>query len=171
MDENLKQGEVLGLGNRLLRQRFYMDSEHMDVLFSEISLRDYMVLIMLAHRLGIHKDKVYLSEISKELNMSITQVSRLVQRLQENGYVYWEHDKTGTYIYLSEVGNEVLNKQQDTLQKYFSRIIERMGLDNFLRVLDLMSELDMIMSEEIERMQKEEETAEAASTESDESGQ
>lgn len=158
MTEKLQQEELMELGNRLIHLRFSLDSEHLGIIFSDISIRDYMVLVMLSRKLGIHEPeaKVYLSEISAELNMPITQVSKLVQNLQEKGYVYWKHDEDGshgTYIYLSETGRELIAKQQEILKGYFIKVVEQMGYEKFVQVIDLMSELETVMASEADKLQ------------------
>lgn len=157
MTEKLRQEELMDLGNRLMHLRYSMDSEHMGIIFSEISMPDYMILVMLSRKLGIHEPeaKVYLSEISTELNLPITRVSKLVQNLQEKGYVYWQHDEDGsrgTYIYLSETGGELIKNQQEILHKFVKQVIERMGYEKFVQVLELMHELETVMEEEAEKL-------------------
>lgn len=151
--EHTQREEFLSLANRMVQLRYSMDSDHLGIIFSEISMPDYMMLIMLSKKMGIHEPnaKVYLSEISTQTNMPITKVSKLVQNLQDKGYVYWRHDNDGsqgTYIFLSETGAELLKKQQEILHRYFKIVIERMGYDKFVQVLELMLELETVMEEE-----------------------
>lgn len=157
MTENTNREELMALVDRLIHLRYSMDSDHLRMIFSEISMPDYMILMMLARKLGIHEPdaKVYLSEISTEIDRPINQVSKLVQNLQNKGYVYWKHDdkgENGTYIYLSEIGQELIEKQQGILLDYFKRIIDNMGYERFVSVLNLMIELEDAMKEEAEKM-------------------
>ncbi len=146
--EQTNENELLELGDRMIRLRYSMDSTYMSALFQDISISDYLVLSNLARRMGIHEEKVYLSDISKELDQPITRVSRLVQNLQNKGYVYWNHDSRGTYIYLSETGHDVMKDQQQTLRDFFQRVIERMGRDEFASLLDQMQQLEDVMEGE-----------------------
>lgn len=157
MTEKINTKELMDLVNRLIHLRYSMDSDHLKLIFSEISMRDYMILMMLVRKLGIHEPeaKVYLSEISTELDQPINQVSKLVQNLQNKGYVYWKHDdkgSSGTYIYLSETGSELMKKQQEILLRYFKNVIENMGYEKFVQVLELMFDLEDAMSEEAEKL-------------------
>ena len=157
MTEKIHQEELMDLANRMIQLRYSMDSDHLGLVFSEVSMADYMILAKLARKMNLHDPdkKVYLREISSEMNLSITMVSKLVQQLQNEGYVYWKHDEdgsNGTYIYLSETGEELMGKQQQILNRYFKNIIERIGYDRFVQVLDLMGRLEVIMEEEAEKL-------------------
>ncbi len=142
--------KLLELGNKMISLKFSLDSNHMGLIFKNISISDYMILSKLARTMGIHEPEaqVYLSDISKEMELPINRVSKMVQNLQNKGYVYWKHDRHGTYISLSETGREVMKGQQDTLRQFMKSLIERMGIDDFIHVLDEMLRLDEIMDEE-----------------------
>ena len=157
--ESVRQEELMDVGNRLMHLRYSIDSDHLELVFSEITLPDYMILLRFARRLGIYKleTKIYLKEICAEMNLPMTQVSRMVQNLQSKGYVYWQHDEDGsegTYIYLSETGAEKMRQQQKILEDYFSHIVKRIGHDKMIQVLDLMEKLEGVMEEEAEKLRK-----------------
>ncbi len=153
MQENTNEKELLELGEQMIRLRFAMDTSHLAAVFREISISDYLILSNLARRMRIHEPeiKVYLSEISKELELQMNQVSRIVQNLQNKGYVYWQHDSRGTYIYLSETGRAVMRRQQDTLRTFFQNIIARMGREEFTKCVEQMSLLEDMVEAEAER--------------------
>ena len=157
--ESVRQEELMDVGNRLMHLRYSIDSDHLELVFSEITLPDYMILLRFARRLGIYKleTKIYLKEICAEMNLPMTRVSRMVQNLQNKGYVYWQHDEDGsegTYIYLSETGAEKTRQQQKILEDYFSHIVKRIGHDKMIQVLDLMEKLEGVMEEEAEKLRK-----------------
>ncbi len=155
MERNFKDMDLVELGNEMFRQRFSMDSGHMSTIFQDISVPDYLILSNLANRMGIHEPeaKIYLSRISQELELPITRVSRIVQNLQSKGYVYWEHDSSGTYIYLSETGREVMARQQEILKTFFGNVAERIGREELVRTLEDMIELEEAMELEAEKFE------------------
>ena len=67
MTERLQQEELMDLGNRLMHLRYSMDSDHLGLVFSEITLPDYMILLKFARQMGIYKleTKIYLKRIGK----------------------------------------------------------------------------------------------------------
>ncbi len=154
MEEKTYEDEMLELGERMVRLRFTMDAGYMRAVFSEISVPDYLILSNLVRRMQIGEPeaKVYLSEISKELEMPINRVSGMVQNLQGKGYVYWDHNSNGTYIYLSEIGHKVMENQQKALEDFFMNIIEAMGKDNFINCLEQMESLEAAMETEADHM-------------------
>ncbi len=149
--------DLVELGNEMFRLRFSMDSGLVSAVFQDISVPDYLILSTLSHRMGIHEPdaKVYLSMISKEMEFPITRVSRIVQNLQSKGYVYWEHDSTGTYIYLSETGREVMARQQESLKTFFEKVEERISREELVRSLESMIMLEEAMELEAERISDE----------------
>ncbi len=154
MTDVLKKEDLLSLANRMIHLRYSMDSHHLDRVFREISIADYMVLYSLSKRMGINQPevRVYLSEISKELGLPMNRVSKMVQNLQNKGYVYWEHDSQGTYIYMSEIGSAVMKKQQAILRQFFGKVIERLGTDEFIQTLDMMYQVELVMESEAAKM-------------------
>ena len=167
MTDQLQQDDLMALGNRLMHLRYSIDSDHLGLVFSEITLPDYMILLRFARRMGIYKleTKIYLKEICAELNLPMTRVSKMVQNLQNKGYVYWQHDEDGsegTYIYLSENAAEKMRLQQKILEEYFSRIVDRIGYEKVSQVLDMMERLENVMEEEAENLRGAAEAEEAS---------
>lgn len=154
MTDVLKKEDLMELANRMIHLRYSMDSNHMEKVFRDISISDYLVLHTLSRKMGIHQPeaRVYLSEISKELDIPINRVSRMVQNLQNKGYVYWEHDAQGTYIYMSETGDAAMKNQQAILRQFFGNVIERMGRDQFVEILDMMYQMELIIEAEAEKL-------------------
>jgi len=153
MAEIKKQEEILQLGRTLLKLRSTMDAAHLKNIFKEMSFMDYEVLSLLGAKLNLHTaDKIYLSEVSKELDIPIQRVSAMVKNLQGKGFVYWTHDKSGTYIKLSELGKETMEAQQHKLMEYFSAIVDRIGMEEFKKILHKMEELEEIMVDESMKM-------------------
>ncbi len=157
MTEKLNENDLLELGERMISLRFTMDAGYMRTIFHEMSIPDYLILSNLARRMRIHDPevKVYLSEICKEMELPINRVSSMIQNLQNKGYVYWEHDSKGTYIYLSEIGRKVMQDQQETLQTFFGNVINRMGVEDFINCLEEMDRLEEAMEIEGERLREE----------------
>ena len=149
MTETKNQEDVLQLGRTLLKLRSTMEASHLKNVFKDMSFMDYEILNLLVTRLNLHTaDKIYLSELSKELDIPMQRASAMVKNLQGKGFIYWTHDKSGTYIKLSELGKETMEAQQQTLLKYFSSIVNRVGMDEFKRILEKMEELEGVMIEE-----------------------
>ncbi|MCD7921351.1 MAG: hypothetical protein LUG27_02750 [Clostridiales bacterium] len=164
-----KEKDMLDLGDRIIKIRYSMDADHLSLVFRDISMADYMILAKLGHRMGFNnpETRVYLSEISKELDRPINRISQMVQNLQDKGYVYWEHDqeqRKGTYIYISETGREAMIRQQEILRKYYGNVVERLGQETVVQILDMMLQLETVMEEEAKKLSEDDECAAEART-------
>ena len=84
--------------------------------------------------------------------MTISQVSNAVKRLQNKGYIYWEHDGKGTYIRLSETGHRLMQEQQEILNDYLYNVVKRIGYIRFIQLVESIKSLEEIMDEEACKM-------------------
>ncbi len=157
MEKSLNDMDLMELGDQMIKLRYSLDASHMPAVFRDITISDYLILSNLTRRMKMHEPetKVYLSEISKELNIPISRVSGMVQNLQNKGYVYWEHDEQGTYIYLSETGREAMKKQRDILRTFFGDVLTKMGREEFVKCIDQMIKLEQVMEEEASLLEQE----------------
>lgn len=146
----MKEEEIKALANEMIAIRSSIDSDHMRKVFRKISLAEYSMLKRIFPNIGEEcvRTPKYLQVLAKELDYSMQQTSRLVQALQSNGFLYWEHDKKGTFIRLTEHGLEVMLGQQEILMEYFSRVIQRITKERFVAIMEEMREIEALMDEE-----------------------
>lgn len=146
--ENITRERLVEMGNEWLKMQFVTREEHFRQLFSELSAYDYFTLLSLQNRMGFGQNRLYLQEICEELDLTIGQVSKLVQRLQERGYVYWTHhdsDRPGTYITLSESGREAMARQRERISVFFERTITEYGTERFMQLIELRRDFNETM--------------------------
>ena len=53
----------------------------------------------------------------------------------------------------TETGEKLLSEQEQVLKKYYGNVIEKFGKQNLLSLLQLMKQLETVMSSEIEEME------------------
>lgn len=157
MTTDLRNGDLTTLTNEMTYLRYSMNRDYLQKVFCKIPVADYLIMMMLTRRMGLHEPeaKIYLSEISDEMRQPIQKVSKIVQNLRDKGLVYWKHDgkgEQGTYIVLSEAGMEAIKEQQQILKEYYKRVIERLGHDRFVEILEMIKELETIMDDEGQRL-------------------
>lgn len=157
MTTDLRNGDLTTLTNEMTYLRYSMNRDYLQKVFCKIPVADYLIMMMLTRRMGLHEPeaKIYLSEISDEMRQPIQKVSKIVQNLRDKGLVYWKHDgkgEQGTYIVLSEAGMEAIKEQQQILKEYYKRVIERLGHDRFVEILEMIKELEIIMDDEGQRL-------------------
>ena len=112
--------------------------------------------IALEENANIYSGRTYLKDLSDKLHMTMRQTSTLVGKLRDAGYVVWSHDgngSEGTYVTITESGQNVQKDQEETLRKFYGKVIENFGKENLIQLLQLMKQLETIMSSELEKME------------------
>lgn len=144
------------LANEITYRKYLLEKIDMKKLFHNISILDYNAMrAILKYNEG--KDdvgRIYLRELAEELKLPISRVSYMIESLQESGMVRWKHDgkgEQGTYIEITDRGAEIVQNQQEILKQFYGRVITRYGSDKFVQMLEMFTELENIMTEELER--------------------
>lgn len=148
--KEITREQLIEMGNDWLKMQFVTGEEHLSKLFSEISTYDYIALLLLQRRMGLGDDRIYLKEISEELDMPMAKVSKIVQRMQNRGFVYWTHDasdRPGTFITLSEIGREALKNQEEKIAVFFENAITKYGAEDFIKLMELRKRFNDTMEE------------------------
>ncbi len=151
--KEITREQLIEMGNDWLRMQFVTGDEHFAKLFSEMATYDYIALLLLQRRMGLGDDRIYLKEICEELDMQMAQVSKIVQRMQNRGFVYWTHDasdRPGTFITLSESGRDTLERQEERIAVFFEKAITKYGADDFIKLMDLRKRFNDTMEEVLE---------------------
>lgn len=89
------------------------------------------------------------------MKVSISKASKLAAGLKEKGLVEWSHDgngSEGTYISFTDSGISAMETQEKILKDYYGRVAEKFGKERLVTLLTLMSELENVMSAELENM-------------------
>ncbi len=146
--------DLVQLANQMLQIRQTIDSDHLKKIFTKISLIDFTTLKKVYGKTTEEHitEPIYLTALSEQFGVSISQVSTGVKRLQNKGYIYWEHDEKGTYIRLSETGHRLMGEQQEILNEYFYNVVKRIGYVRFISLIDQIKGLEEVMEEEAKKM-------------------
>ena len=148
--KEITREQLIEMGNDWLKMQFVTGEEHFSKLFSEISTYDYIALLLLQRRMGLGDDRIYLKEISEELDMPMAKVSKIVQRMQNRGFVYWTHDasdRPGTFITLSEIGRDALKNQEEKIAVFFENGITKYAAEDFIKLMELRKRFNDTMEE------------------------
>ena len=148
--KEITREQLIEMGNDWLKMQFVTGEEHFSKLFSEISTYDYIALLLLQRRMGLGDDRIYIKEISEELDMPMAKVSKIVQRMQNRGFVYWTHDasdRPGTFITLSEIGRDALKNQEEKIAVFFENAIIKYGAEDFIKLMELRKRFNDTMEE------------------------
>lgn len=95
---------------------------------------------------SIRDDGIYLAELAEYWRIPIADVSRIAKRLEENGWIIWSFDenKTHTWLCLSNVALEMMEKQKQAMVTAFDRILSTISeedLQTTIRTVHAIQEL------------------------------
>ncbi len=133
--------------------------EELRRLCKEINVPEYIVLhnISTAGEISeINPGRTYLQELADKMQLSIRQTAKMVGELKDRGLLLWSHDgngSEGTYVTITEMGQSILEEQENILRNYYGRVVKKYGKENFVLLLQLMKQLENVMHSEIERTQ------------------
>ncbi len=158
MTEKNDNEDIIRMSNELIYQRHLFNREYMKDVFLKMSIPEYIALqyICAEETSDIYSGRTYLKELADKLRMNMRQISQMVSRLRDAGYVVWSHDgngSDGTYVMITESGRNMLNNQEEIFKKYYGKVFEKFGRDNLIQLLQLMKQLETVMSSEMEKME------------------
>lgn len=152
--------ELTKLSRELTYRRYMMNRGKIRSLFKNISIPEYIALYNIMQNnedSSIYGERTYLKELSAKMELSMRQTSKMIGELRDRGLVTWSHDgngKDGTYVTITESGKKLLETQEATVKEYYGRVIEKYGKENLIHLLQLMKELETVMSSEIEEIEE-----------------
>ncbi len=147
------------LSNELFYQRFLFNKDQVRRFFRELSMSEYIALHIIRkteEEEDIYSGRTYLKELSEKMQVPIRQVSKIVGTLKERGLLSWAHDgdgSEGTYVTLTDSGRKLLSQEEAALKDYYGKVIGKFGTENLIQLLQLMKQLETVMSAELEGME------------------
>ncbi len=156
-----KTPDITMLSNELTYRRYMMNKGKIRDFFKEMSIPEYIALHNIAienEMSSIYEGKTYLKELSEKMDLTMRQTSDMIGKLRDRGLVVWAHDgngSDGTYVVITESGRKMLEEQEAVLKQYYGKVIDKFGKEKMIELLQLMKELETIMSSEIEEMEVE----------------
>lgn len=141
--------EMQTMSETLFQERFFLDNFNVDRLFNLISRYDYLFLFHI-NKLALmseNENGIYLAELAEAMNLSIPEVSRMAQRLQDKGYIIWktDNDKKKTYVKLSGKANELMQKQKDRIVKAYEEITKNISQEELKSMGNTMKKITEII--------------------------
>lgn len=148
------KNEVTRLAYELTYHRYLINKDKARNLFTELEISEYIALhsiSMVVSDKNNLSQKTYLSDLAEKLEMSISDISKMVAKLKDRGLVIWSHDgdgSDGTYVVITKSGIKAMSRQEKTLNEYYSRVIEKFGYNNLVSLLKQTEKLEEIMNME-----------------------
>lgn len=156
---HIQPPDMARLSNELVYQKFLFNKDQVRRFFRELSMAEYIALHIIQKTeedADIYSGRTYLKELSEKMQLPIRQISKIVGALKERGLLSWAHDgdgSEGTYVTLTNSGRSLLGKEEAELKNYYGKVIGKFGTDNLIQLLQLMKQLETIMSAELEGME------------------
>ncbi|MGN1047777.1 MAG: MarR family transcriptional regulator [Eubacteriales bacterium] len=148
------KNDVAKLAYELTYHRYLINKNKAHNLFSELSVSEYIALhsiLKATSDIADEDNKAYLKDLADYLEVSIHSMSKTASDLKSRGLVSWSHDgdgSDGTYISLTELGIKSMRRQEEILNEYYSKVIEKFGHDNLINLLKQIEMLEEIMDSE-----------------------
>lgn len=146
-----QKNEVAKLAYELTYHKYLLNRDKAQYLFTELTVSEYIALHSIAKVTSEQGERTYLRDLAEQLETTIHSASRMVSKLKDRGLVLWSHSgigNKGTYVIITDSGMQAMIRQEERLNAYYSRVIERFGHDNLLHLLQQMEVLENIMDEE-----------------------
>lgn len=161
--EILNTTEIEELSNELTYQRYLVNNSQLREFFRKVSVPEYVAL----HKIAAESEptetgpgKTYLKDLAEKMHLTISQTSKMVEKLTDQGLLLWQHDgngSQGTYVTITCTGQKLLQEQEQFLRDYYGKVIGKFGKENVRQLVLLMRQLEEVMSEEIKRIEEEKE--------------
>lgn len=151
--------DVIKLSNELIYQKYLFNREQIKDIFTKMSIPEYIALQYIAMEekdSDIYSGRTYLKDLSVKLQITMRQTSKMIEGLRDMGYVVWSHDgngSEGTYVTITESGKTLLKEQEEAMKRYYSKVFDKFGRENLIQLLQLMKQLETVMSSEMETLE------------------
>lgn len=155
--------DITNLSNELTYRRYIMNKGQIHQIFKQLSIPEYIALQSISatnETSEIYSGRTYLKDLADKLQLTIRQTSKMIGELKDRGLLVWSHDgngSEGTYVTITERGQKLFKEQQEVLKKYYGRVIEKYGKENLISLLQMMKQLETVMSSEMEESEVQDE--------------
>ena len=125
---------------------FFLHNFDVDRVFSTIRRTDYLVLFYIKMRQESHPDeKLYLADLAAEMGVKVTELSKGIEKLQDQGYVRWLTDREAgrTYVELTSKAVELMAEERDFMKRCYARLRTELGDDELRRTITEKCEGDL----------------------------
>ena len=132
---------------------FFLHNFDIDKVFSTIQRADYLILYYIKMQAEQHPDsKVYLADLAAVMGLKVTELSKAVEKLQDNGFVAWKTDREAgrTYVELSSKAVELMAEERAFMQRCYARLRAELGDEELHRAVSTMQSVTAILKDERE---------------------
>ncbi len=156
-NEQIQDADIIKLSHELTYRRFLLSDGKIRSFFQKLTIPEYLALhIINDSEMEEDSGKTYLTGIAEKMQRTVRQTSHMVKALQERGMIAWSHDgdgSAGTYVSITQEGRKMLAEEEDVLKEFYGSVFAKFGKDSLMELLQLMKQLESIMSAEFKAME------------------
>ena len=132
---------------------FFLHNFDIDKVFSTIQRADYLILYYIKVEQETHPgEKLYLADLAAAMGLRVTELSKGIEKLQDNGFVAWKTDREAgrTYVELSSKAVELMAEERAFMQRCYARLRAELGDEELHRAVSTMQSVTAILKDERE---------------------
>ena len=133
---------------------FFLHELNVDKVFSTIQRADYLILYYIKVEQEAHPgEKLYLADLAAAMGLRVTELSKGIEKLQDQGYVRWLTDREAgrTYVELTSKAVELMAEERDLMKRCYARLRTELGDEELRRTVDTLQHMRDILKDERER--------------------
>ena len=145
--ERKGKGDYMVSDNK--EEEFFLKSMDVGRVFEIMERTDYFFIynIKLCMEHSEIEGGVYLSELAKQMEMSVPDVSKAVKNMEDKGYVAWKLDekKERTYIVLTDKANDLGRRQKRKIMDAYEKITTNIRQEDMETTLLTLSKIRQLL--------------------------
>ena len=126
---------------------FFLDEMGAEKVFRYLERADFMLLIYIERLCEESEDgRVYLKDLAKEMNVTMSVLSKMITSMQDKGYVSWKtsETKSGTYVQLTNRAKNKIKQERDYMRELFTKIRRAIPADELEVTMATVSKISDI---------------------------
>ena len=115
--------------------------------FQGLERADFMLLIYIERLCENSEDgRVYLKDLAKEMDVTMSVLSKMITSMQDKGYVSWKtsETKSGTYVQLTNRAKNKIKQERDYMRELFTKIRRAIPADELETTMATVSKISEI---------------------------
>lgn len=128
-------------------ESFFLDEMGAEKVFRYLERADFMLLIYIERLCEESEDgRVYLKDLAKEMNVTMSVLSKMITSMQDKGYVSWKtsETKSGTYVQLTNRAKNKIKQERDYMRELFNKIRRAIPADELEVTMATVSKISDI---------------------------
>ena len=127
---------------------FFLNKVNIDKIFEFTERWEYLFLYNIKKCVEISgDDKTYMSELAQQMRLSVTETSKAVKNLEDNGYVIWNTDenKERTYVRLTGKAKDAMAHQHEKMERVYKMISSEISNDDMSQTVATLGKIREII--------------------------